>query len=205
MVDHDPPDRAGTPVTQELPPDTEFDLRARAELALAFVAGEPPPTLWRATPPLWTRRSFQRGLLASLFAGGGTGAVYAVRPPELVRQAIEHEYHERTLRGTFMEPTRMLSQIGMGRARVLPGYPQLLRPCEISGLLAYHLTTFFEKGGMVTLLAFDQPVALDVDHGWWNHVYWSVVRSKDGKPIVMVSQRQRALAVAAAALATGAA
>lgn len=38
----------------------------------------------------------------------------------------------------------------------MPGYPQLMRPCDIDGQLTYHLTTFFEKGGIVTVFAFDQ-------------------------------------------------
>jgi hypothetical protein len=124
-----------------------------------------------------------------------------VRPPEVVRAAIEHEYYERTLRGSFMEAPALLRQLGLGGSAAVPGYPQLMRPCDIGGRLVYHLTTFFEHGGMVTVFAFDRPVALDDGSGWWNDAYWQVVRSRDGKPLILISQQKKALAVARASLA----
>ena len=175
--------------------DSAFDLRARAELALAFDPGQPPAHLFKDSP-LLSRRGFQRGLAALLLTGTGAGAVFAMRPPELVRGAIEHEYYERTLRGNFMEGRKILEQLGLGNKAVIPGYPQLMRPCDIDGHLVYHLTTFFEKGGMVTVFAFDQPVTLAEASGWWGNVYWQVVTSREGKPLVMVAQKKKALAVA---------
>ena len=175
--------------------ESAFDLRARAELALAFDPGQPPPHLFKNTP-LLSRRGFQRGLAALLVAGTGAGAVFAMRPPELVRGAIEHEYYERTLRGSFMEGKKLLAHLGLGQQQAVPGYPQLMRPCDIDGHLAYHLTTFFEKGGMVTVFAFDAPVTLKEGSGWWGNVYWQVISSRDGKPLVLVAQKQKALAVA---------
>lgn len=183
-----------------LPPDSDFDLRARAELNLAFDPGAPPASLLRKAPPLWTRRSFQRSALALLLAGGGTGVALAQRPPPLVRHAIEHEYFERSLRGSLMDPAQMLARIGMRGARQLPGFAQLLRPCDLDGLQAYHLTTFFEKIGMVTLFAFEQPVDLPDGSGWWNNVFWQVLRSQDRQPLVLVAKHRQALAVAEAAL-----
>ena len=188
-----------------LPPfeDSAFDLRARAELALAFEPGDAPAELFKQTPSLVSRRGFQRGLAAFFLLGSGTGAVMAMRPPELVRGAIEHEYYERTLRGNFMEGRKILEQLGLGKSlgpqQAIPGYPQLMRPCDIEGHLVYHLTTFFEKGGMVTVFAFDEPVAIKEAGGWWGNVYWQVVTSRDGKPLVMVAQKKKALAVAHAA------
>ena len=175
--------------------DDAFDLRARAELALAFDPGQAPAQIFKNTP-LLSRRGFQRGLAAFLMTGGGAGAVFAMRPPELVRGAIEHEYYERTLRGNFMEGRKIMEQLGLGSTAVIPGYPQLMRPCDIDGHLVYHLTTFFEKGGMVTVFAFDQPVTLKDGNGWWGNVYWQVVRSRDNKPLVLVAQKKKALAVA---------
>ncbi|MDH6594913.1 hypothetical protein M2165_004802 [Variovorax sp. TBS-050B] len=186
---------------RELPPDSEFDLRVRAELSLAFEPGEPPDSLLRQRPALWSRRGFQRGLAAVLLTGGGSGAVMALRPPALVRDAIEHEYDERALRGNFMDPRPLLSRLGRtGAAAALPGIPQLMRPCDLGGRLAYHLTTFFERGGMVTVFAFDQPVDLREGGGWWNRAYWQVVRASNGAPLVLVAQKKTALAVATAAL-----
>lgn len=175
--------------------DTEFDLRIRAELALAFDPEQAPGHLFRRAS-LLSRRSFQRTLVALVALGTGAGAVLAKRPPALVRGAIEHEYYERTLRGNFMASEKILSQMGLPEKQAIPGFTQLMRPCDIDGHLVYHLTTFIEKGGMVTVFAFDQAVALDDTQGWWGNVYWQVLRSRSDKPLVMVAQRERALQLA---------
>lgn len=181
------------------PDDDEFDLRARVELSLAYEPGQPPGHLLRRAPPVWARRSVRHAVAALLLAGSGIGGVLAMRPPELVRGAIEHEYYERTLRGSYMEAKPLLEHLGLRGHAAVPGFAQLMRPCDIDGHLVYHLTTFFEKGGMVTVFAFDSAVALDNDAGWWGNVYWQVVASKDGKPLVLVAQKKKALAVAEAA------
>ena len=188
------------PTPTERGDETAFDLRARAELALAFEPGQPPEHLFRHTP--WYARRALRGLGAALLvAGTAAMTVLAMRPPELVRDSIEHEYCERTLRGVFMDSGPLLSQLGLSPKQVVPGFPQLMRPCEIEGRLVYHLTTFFERGGMVTVFAFDQSVSLKDGSGWWNNVYWQVVRSRDGKPLVLIAQQKKALALARASLA----
>jgi len=175
--------------------EDEFDLRARAELSLAYETGAAPAHLFRHTP--WLSRRGVLGCCALvLVAGTVLGGVLAIRPPELVRDAIEHEYYERTLRGSFMDASQLLAHMGLEAARPVPGYPQLMRPCDIDGKLAYHLTTFFEKGGLVTVFAFDQPITLPEGEGWWNDVYWQVVTGRDGRPLVMVSEKKRALSVA---------
>lgn len=185
---------------EHLPPDSPFDLRARAEMALAFAPGDPPARLLRHTP-LLARRGLQRGVAAALLLAFGVGGVMAMRPPELVRDAIEHEYFERTLRGSFMAAQPLLQHLGLGDSKTVPGFPQLMRPCEIDGRLVYHLTTFFEKGGMVTVFAFDEPVAIKEGSGWWGNAYWQVVSSRAGKPLLLISQQRKALAVARASFA----
>ncbi len=183
-------------------PESAFDLHARAELAVAFEPGEPPAHLLRTPPPLWKRRPLLQLVAVALLAATGTGAVLAVRPPSLVRDALEHEYHERTLRGSFMDARSLLAHLGLPDAAALPGYPQLMRPCDIDGHVAYHLTTFFEKGGIVTVYAFDQPVDLSEGGGWWANMHWKVIRSREGKPLLLVSQKEKALSVAQRALQT---
>ena len=182
------------------PPDSGFDLRVRAELRMAYDAGESPTSLFRHSTPLWSRRSFQRSALVLLLTGGGTGAVMAQRPPELVRHVIDHEYFERALRGTLMASAQMLARIGLQGEKKLPGFTQLLRPCDIDGHLVYHLTTFFDKSGMLTLFAFDQQVSLPNGDGWWNNVFWQVMRSKDGNPLVFIAKQKSTLTLAKAAL-----
>lgn len=183
-----------------MPEDSDFDLRARAEMALAFEPGEPPSQLFRKPPPIWHRSGMRRVLAGLMLASVATGTVMATSPPTLVRGAIDHEYYERTLRGNFMEAQPLLQHLGLAQSKAVPGFPQLMRPCDIDGHLVYHLTTFFDKGGMVTVFAFDQPVALKEGSGWWSNVHWQVVMSRDGKPLVLVSQQKKALAVAAASL-----
>lgn len=175
--------------------DDDFDLRARAELSLAYETGEAPPTLFRHTP-WFSRRWVQTGCVLAFVLGVVLGSVLAVRPHELVRGAIEHEYYERTLRGSFMDAPTLLAQLGLEKSKPVPGYPQLMRPCDIDGKLAYHLTTFFEKGGIVTVFAFDQPVSLKEGEGWWNDVYWQVVTARDGRPLILVAEKKKALSVA---------
>ena len=181
------------------PEETAFDMRARAELALAFEPGQPPLHLFRRTA-LMARRGVQRSVIALLLFGSAAGGVLAMRPPELVRGAIEHENHERSLRGQFLEAAPLLQHLGLAQHQAVPGSPQLMRLCDIDGRQAYHLTTFFEKGGMVTVFAFDQP-HLKEGHGWWGNVYWQVVTSPGGKALVLVAEQKKALAVAHAQFA----
>ncbi|MBN9473872.1 MAG: hypothetical protein ABS43_24975 [Bordetella sp. SCN 67-23] len=181
------------------PQDTEFDLRARAELALAFEPGDPPAHLLRHTP--WHARRGLRGMLATLLVGcSAAAAVFAMRPPELVRSAIEHEYYERTLRGTFISATDMARHLDLPPQQPLPGYIQLMRPCDIDRERAYHLTTFFEKGGIVTVLSFEQFQRIPDGEGWWANTYWKVVRSHEGRPLILIAQKKQALSVASRAL-----
>ena len=182
------------------PDESECDLRARAELALAYEPGQPPASLLRHTPVL-RRRAVQCGIATLLLLGSGGGGVLAMRPPELVRGAIEHEYHERMLRGSFIDTASMLQQLGLGQRQALPGSAQLTRPCDIGGRLVYHLSTFFEQGGMVAVFAFDRPTSLKEGGGWWGNAYWQVVTSNDGKPLVLVARTKNALAVATAQFA----
>ena len=100
-----------------------------------------------------------------------------------------------------MDAKPLLQQLGLGQSKTVPGFPQLMRPCDIDGHLTYHLTTFFDKGGMVTVFAFDDAVQLPENSGWWGNVYWQVVASLDGRPLVLVAQKKKALGVAQVALA----
>lgn len=180
--------------------DNDLDLRARAEFALAYEPGQPPAHLFRNTPIL-KRRGIQRGIAGFLLICSATAGLLWIRPPELVREAIDHEYYERTLRGNFMEAGPLLQHLGLAGSKTVPGYPQLMRPCDIDGHLVYHLTTFIERSGMVTVFAFDAPVQMKEDVGWWGNVYWQVVRSHEGKPLVLIAQKKTALVAAQAAFA----
>ena len=199
MKTQDPMGAKTQPASMNVMDDTAFDLRARAELALAYNPGEPPAHLLRHTG--WYARTGVRRMLAALLIGSTvTGGVFAMRPPELVRGAIEHEYYERTLRGSFMPEPELARHLDLPAQEKLPGFTQLMRPCEIDGLRAYHLTTFFEKGGIVTVMSFEQPQQIPDGQGWWGNSYWKVVRSREGRPLVLISEKKQALALASKAL-----
>lgn len=174
--------------------DSEFDLNARAGLSMAFPSGDPPAGLYRHRP-FWKKPTMPLMLLCGLLVSG-IGGVLAVRPPELVRGAIEHEYYERTLRGQFMSTAELASKFDLPAHSPVPGFTQLIRPCDINGKVAYHLTTFFEKGGMVTLFAFDGKTDLPQGRGWWSNVYWEVKHDTNGKVVVMVAQKEKAISAA---------
>ena len=185
------------------PDETDFDLRARAELALACDPGQPPASLFRRTPVL-RRMGVQSVLAAMLLLGSGGGGVLAMRPPELVRGAIDHEAHERMLRGSFMDTSALLRHLGLASQQIVPGSVQLMRRCDLGGQWVYHLTTYFDKAGMVTVFAFDRPVTLSEGGGWWGSAYWQVVTSHDGHPLVLVAGTKAALTAARAQFAPSA-
>jgi hypothetical protein len=180
--------------------DEEFDLRARAQLALAFDPGDTPPAHLLRTTPQWRRRPMQAAAAALLLTAGVGSAVLTLRPPELVRDAIEHEYYERSLHGDYMEPRVLLRQLGLPEDAAIPGAPQLMRPCKINGHRAYHFTTYFERGGIATVFAFEEPVTLTPASGWWDNVHWRVILSREGHPLLLVAQQKDAVTVAGSSL-----
>ena len=52
----------------------------------------------------------------------------------------------------------------------------------------------------MTVLAFEQPQSIAEGQGWWANTYWQVVRSKGGRPLVLVSEKKQALATASRVL-----
>ena len=91
----------------------------------------------------------------------------------------------------------MLAAIGVPPGTTLPGLLQLQRPCDIDGRMAYHLTTFLEKGGgMVTILAFEHPVA-DAPtggQGRWMGRYWRFAEGLNGNTVLLLADNPRVLA-----------
>lgn len=186
-----------------VPEDSEFDRRVRAEMAHVFEPGNPPDTLLRKPAPWLGRQGMRRTLVALVIAVMGSSTVLAMRPASLVRDAIEHEHHERALRGIAVEQRPVLARLGLGQAQAVPDFPQLLRLCDIDGRTAYHLTTYFDKGGMVTVFAFEGPIDLKDSGGWWAGVHWRVIRSHDKQPLLLISATRTALGVAQSSLLQG--
>lgn len=171
------------------------DFELAAALKDATDVPEAPAVLYRRVP--W-RRSVATLAGAGLALLAGAWAFVAfLYPPELVREALVHEHREATLRGDFQPDKRpMLEAVGLRDGATLPGLMQLQRPCDIDGHTAYHITTFFEKGGgMVTILAFDQPLP-DVragEHGSWMGRHWRFADGLPGRTVLLLADNARVL------------
>ena len=50
------------------------------------------------------------------------------------------------------------------------------------------------------MLAFEQPQQIADGQGWWANTYWQVVRSREGRPLVLIAEKKQALAVASRVL-----
>ncbi len=175
---------------------THVDFALAAALKDAVDAPEAPASLYRPVP--WRRPAAALAGIA-VSAAIGTWAFFAfLYPPEIVREALVHEHREATLRGDFQPDKRpMLEALGMRRNATLPGLMQLQRPCEVDGRVAYHVTTFLEKGGgMVTILAFEEPLAsaLAGKQGNWMGRHWRFADGIPGKTVLLLADNARALA-----------
>ncbi len=155
---------------------------------------EAPASLYRSVP--WCRWvAILSGITLSMLMGAW--AFVALPPPPLVREALVHEHREATLRGDFQPDKRpMFEAMGLSAGATLPGLMQLQRPCDIDGHNAYHLTTFLEKGGgMVTILAFEKPLANDMSgkQGSWMGRYWRFAQGMSGKTILLLADNAKVL------------
>jgi hypothetical protein len=176
-------------------PWTRDDFEFAASLKGATEVSEAPPSLYRTIP--WQRSPWTLALAMLPLMLGAWAFVSFVYPPPLVREAMIHENREATLRGDFQPDKRpMFDAMGIRPGTALPGLMQLQRPCDIDGRTAYHLTTFIEKGGgMVTILAFDNPVP-DVrpgQQGNWMGRYWRVADLSPGHTVLLLSDNARVL------------
>jgi hypothetical protein len=180
----------------------DFDLAAA--LKDATDAPEAPPGLYRRVP--W-RRSAVGTVAATLAVALGTWAfVDHVYPPALVREALVHEQREATLRGDFQpDKTPMLRALGLPAGATLPGLLQLQRPCDIDGRMAYHVTTFLEKGGgIVTILAFDKPLPnAPTGHGQWLGHHWRFAKVAPGRTVLLMGDNAKVLTEFERLLQTG--
>jgi hypothetical protein len=180
------------------------DFELAAALKEATDAPDAPRGLYRRVP--WRRTA--AGVSAAVLALAlGVGAfVDSVYPPPLVRDALVHEEREATLRGDFQpDKAPLLRAVGLPDGAHLPGLLQLQRPCDIDGHMAYHVTTFLEKGGgIVTILAFDRPLPEPpAGHGQWLGRYWRFAEIVPGRTILLLGDNARALVVTEHLLKTG--
>lgn len=170
----------------------DFDLAAA--LKEATEVPEAPPLLYRRVP--WRRSAAVFGSVVLAIALGAWAFLDFVYPPELVREALVHEQREATLRGDFQpDKAAMLHALGLHAGVTLPGLLQLQRPCDIDGHTVYHVTTFLEKGGgIVTILAFDQPLSsAPAGQGRWMGRHWRFAEVVPGKTILLLADNATVL------------
>jgi hypothetical protein len=170
------------------------DFEFAAALKDATEVPDAPRSLYRRVP--WRRSATALGAAAVSVALGTWAFMAHVYPPELVREAFVHEQHEATLRGDFQpDKAPMLRAIGLRDGATLPGLLQLQRPCDIDGRVAYHVTTFLEKGGgIVTILAFEQPIPdAPAGRGQWMGRHWRFADVAPGRTILLLGDNAKAL------------
>ncbi len=171
------------------------DFELAAALKDATEVPEAPASLYRRVP--WRRSAVALSGAVLSVALGAWVFMDHVYPPELVREALVHEQREATLRGDFQpDKTPMLRALGLRDDATLPGLLQLQRPCDIDGRMAYHVTTFLEKGGgIVTILAFDQALPnAPSGEGQWLGRYWRFAEVVPGKTILLLADNAKVLA-----------
>lgn len=181
---------------------TDFELAAA--LKEATDAPDAPRGLYRRVP--WRRSASVLAAATLAVALGAWAFVDSIYPPPLVRDALIHEEREATLRGDFQpDKAPLLRAMGLPDGARLPGLLQLQRPCDIDGHMAYHVTTFLEKGGgIVTILAFDRPLAEPPSgRGQWLGRYWRFAEIVPGRTILLLGDNARALVETEHLLKTG--
>ena len=182
-----------------IPEWTADDFAISAALKDAVDVPDAPAGLYKK--PRYARAASALAGSALTLALGVWGFYTWIYPPELVREALIHEHREATLRGDFQKnKLPMLIAMGLKDGASLPGLLQLQRPCEIAGRTAYHLTTFIEKGGgIVTILAFADPVVLPYSgsaptgQGGWLGRHWRFVEGNPGKTILLLADNPKVL------------
>jgi len=195
MSDSDPvmkSDRDSTAGHNERWDHADFELAAA--LKGATEVPDAPASLYRRVP--WRRSAAAFSGAALVVALGSWGFLGYVYPSELVREAMVHEQREATLRGDFQpDKAALLRAVGLRGGATLPGLLQLQRPCDIDGRMAYHVTTFLEKGGgIVTILAFERPLPdAPAGQGQWLGRHWRFAEITPGKTILLLGDNAKAL------------
>jgi hypothetical protein len=170
--------------------DQAFDGRMRAALrSLPVPARRPSP--FRERGRRWTRGAAwfsATALCASVVA------IVLFSPPRLVNQAWEHVAEETSLRGNFLPDTAKINaSLGLAASQSLPGYVQLAKLCQVAGHDAYHVTTFVDGKGWVTILSFKSGIAGAKGQGQWMGRHWAFMDVKTERTVLLLSDDRKAL------------
>ena len=168
--------------------DDEFDARMRAVLRTLPV----PNDAYVSLP----RRSFlQLGIgVLSLTALGAAGwyTQQSLGTPPFVRHAFAHVSEESGLRGVLVPD---LPAVNALLGRPLPGVLQLCKECVVDGYRVWHVLSYLDNLGYVSVLAFRGRAPSLSGAGHWLHGHWQVVRTQEDNPLLVLSPQQAALEV----------
>ena len=164
-----------------------FDARMRAALRSLPVPGARRnrfPQAPRAWVPIgaWLAA-------AAVCASVATIAVFS--PPRLVNEAWVHVGEEAGLHGSFIP--NVSTSLGMSAMKPVPGYVQLAKFCQVGGHPAYHVNTFIDGKGWVTILSFQSDVAGAQGQGQWMGRYWAFLPTRSKHTILLLSNDKNAL------------
>lgn len=123
-------------------------------------------------------------------------AMVLLSPPPLVGDAWEHVAEETGLRGDFVaDAAQINASLGLAAKQSLPGYVQLAKRCQVGGHSVYHVTTFIDGKGWVTILSF--PPGTDVagtqSQGQWMGRHWALLTVQTKHTVLLLSDNNDAL------------
>jgi hypothetical protein len=121
-------------------------------------------------------------------------AIAVFSPPRLVSEAWTHVGEEAGLRGNLVhDVSGVNASLGLSEIKPLPGYVQLAKLCQVGGHNAYHVNTFIDGKGWVTILSFQSDVAGAEGQGQWMGRYWAFLPTRSKYTILLLSDDKNAL------------
>ena len=121
-------------------------------------------------------------------------AIAVFSPPRLVNEAWAHVGEEAGLRGNLVHDVSSVNaSLGLSTIKPLPGYVQLTKLCQVDGHNAYHVNTFIDGKGWVTILSFQPDVAGAQGQGEWMGRYWAFLPTPSKHIVLLLSTDKNAL------------
>jgi hypothetical protein len=141
-----------------------------------------------------------RARMAAWVSAAGVCATVAAlalwSPPALVNDAWAHMDEEQGLQGNFVSDAAPVhASVGLPVARPLPGYVQLAKRCQVGSHAAYHVHTFIDGKGWVTILAFTpgDDIAGTQGQGQWLGRHWVFLTLPSRQTVLLLSDDKGAL------------
>lgn len=178
--------------------DSRFDDQMRSSLQSLPVL-PPPKELFRHPGRRVSRQVI--GWISAAAVALLLMAAAWIYPPTLVNSAWAHVEEEQGLRGDWIHnPTRLSAALDLRLGQPIPGLVQLRKNCVVDGHHAYHVSTFIDGKGWVTILSFQEPVTGAQGEGQWLGRHWKFLHDNTQHPVLLLSDNADALRYVAQAL-----